>query len=1417
MITPQAVTQKQRKKARERYEALDPIARKVVQMASIIYEPVPRATLLSCMDTLGLKLNDINKPGGKRSHTAASFNDLLIPLFRSTLLETSMMGVVCSDAIVEIATRDAIIQDEFDSMVETLHHYMPVKQRFSTSGPRYFSSERQFIREVRIALYKEEGIEAIETLFQEYYAYGSRSVMLSITECINTIVNNPFDRDWFENLDDVDLQETILTTIVSSSVMDLNDVDEAIDTLAARCERDTPDMRSLLTYADLMLIRGDLEAAQSVIPKLPKAAEEVGYPLNGAIAFLKGDNNKAIVLFRETLALYRKMTGKRKVYFRMPVGFLFVLALIKDGTPESLKEAMEHVTIARKEKHWLSPTYNTIDTFLQIQQGTFSKKAMLLNETPGLLGDSWTVLLSALCIYWSDRDEAEQRLVPGVEALCDRARANGFLWFAMESAELLSRLTESSAPTTSTRWQIMADTLREGSDYESIVDLIAPQEAWEQSLVALTNLTGVMPTASGSAKGSTSRVIWTLTPMGNGYLIQPKEQSLGAKGGWNKGRPIALKRLRTATDEIPCLTPQDLRICSSYIKAESYGGYYNKTEYRWSEDAILGLVGHPLVFLEANPTTPIEVVKGSPELVVSKMKGGKLAISFSPKLPPYDNTIVTKETPTRIKIIEITTDHRRINEILGSKNKLEVPESAKEKVLEAIGSISSLVTVQSDIGGGMSNAEEVPPISTPHIHLLPSGEGLRLSILVAPFGSKGGSYYRPGIGGETVIAEVEGKRLQTTRDIKAEKKLTKEAIEACPTLREWEEVQGEWVIETAEASLELLLQLRELGEKAIVEWPQGEKMRISNTAGFGNLHMKLKSQNEWFNASGELRLPDGSVLEMQNLLRLLDQSTGRFVSLGDGQFLALTNEFRRRLEELRDYSEGTKTGLRFNKLTAPTLEDWIDDIGSMESDKAWKEQMARIQELRDYQPELPSTLQAELRDYQIEGFTWLARLAKWGVGACLADDMGLGKTLQTLALMLVRAPQGPTLAIAPTSVCMNWISEAQKFAPTLNPIQFGSGNRQKALDDLQPFDLVVCSYGLLQQEEVAEMLAKVQWQTIVLDEAQSIKNFATKRSQAAMNLQGEFKLLTTGTPIENHLGELWNLFRFINPGLLGSLDQFNQRYANAIERGLDKKVRDRLRKLIQPFILRRTKTQVLQELPSRTEIVLNAELSKEEMVFYEALRREVIAKLEESDVPAGQKHLQVLAEIMRLRRACCNTQLVKPEIAIPSSKLEVFANITTELLDNNHKALVFSQFVDHLALIRAYLDENNISYQYLDGSTPMKERKKRVDAFQAGEGDIFLISLKAGGTGLNLTAADYVIHMDPWWNPAVEDQASDRAHRMGQKRPVTIYRIVAKDTIEEKIVQLHQQKRELADSLLEGTELSAKMQTDDLIRLIQER
>jgi SNF2 family DNA or RNA helicase len=349
------------------------------------------------------------------------------------------------------------------------------------------------------------------------------------------------------------------------------------------------------------------------------------------------------------------------------------------------------------------------------------------------------------------------------------------------------------------------------------------------------------------------------------------------------------------------------------------------------------------------------------------------------------------------------------------------------------------------------------------------------------------------------------------------------------------------------------------------------------------------------------------------------------------------------------------------------------------------------------------------------------------------------------------------------------------------------------------------------------LLAAPDWHTIVLDEAQVIKNITTKRAQAAMSLKGNFKIITTGTPIENHLGEFYTLFNFINPGLLGSRERFNERFAIPIEKYQSRDARKRLKKLIQPLILRRTKAQVLEELPPRTEVLLQVEMTPEEAAFYEALRQQALVRLERDDAPASQKHIKILAEIMKLRRACCHPRLVMAESSLDSSKLELFGEVVAELLDNGHKALVFSQFVGHLALLREFLDVRKIDYRYLDGSTPTKERKKEVDAFQAGVGDLFLISLKAGGLGLNLTAADYVIHMDPWWNPAVEDQASDRAHRIGQQHPVTVYRLVTQHTIEEKIVKLHQEKRDLASSLLDGSDLSGKVSTEELLNLIRER
>ena len=519
---------------------------------------------------------------------------------------------------------------------------------------------------------------------------------------------------------------------------------------------------------------------------------------------------------------------------------------------------------------------------------------------------------------------------------------------------------------------------------------------------------------------------------------------------------------------------------------------------------------------------------------------------------------------------------------------------------------------------------------------------------------------------------------------------------------------------------------------------------------------------------------------------------------------------KKRLEELYTYTTSGKDGLHLNKFASVALGDFFEDVENLKTDKAWKEFQTRIEKTQVEDVIVPATLQADLRPYQEEGFRWMTRLAEWEGGACLADDMGLGKTIQTLAILLHRSQVGPALVICPVSVMGNWIAEAQRFAPTLNVKTLGTANRAQTLETLEAGDLLVSSYGLLQSEE--KLFIEKEFATIVLDEAHVIKNFATKTSKATMQLKASFRVALTGTPLQNHLGEIWNLFNFVNPGLLGSMQHFNDTFVKPD----NEHARKCLRKLIAPFILRRTKSAVLDELPPKTEIVKKIQLSEAEMAFYEALRRQAILNIESGEGNQGTKHLQVLAEITKLRQASCNTALVDANVNISSSKLTTFIEIVDELIENKHRALVFSQFVSHLGIVRKALDEKGIHYQYLDGSTPIPERERSVKKFQSGEGDLFLISLKAGGLGLNLTAADYVIHMDPWWNPAIEDQASDRAHRIGQTRPVTIYRLVAENTIEEKIIQLHNTKRDLAESLLEGSDQSARMSLNELVSLIQE-
>ncbi|MCA9698862.1 MAG: DEAD/DEAH box helicase, partial [Myxococcales bacterium] len=584
------------------------------------------------------------------------------------------------------------------------------------------------------------------------------------------------------------------------------------------------------------------------------------------------------------------------------------------------------------------------------------------------------------------------------------------------------------------------------------------------------------------------------------------------------------------------------------------------------------------------------------------------------------------------------------------------------------------------------------------------------------------------------------------------------------------------------------------------------KLQVPKQRELGDLDLKVGSGTNWLSVDASLICEEGVILSFR---QLIDDRAGRFVKLGDDHFVALSEQLRRRVDALAGLGSLHDDGLHASPVMLPVLEELAADLADPKFDAEAQSRLERLRALAATKVRKPRRFTAELRDYQRDGYAWMWRLAEAGFGACLADDMGLGKTVQALALLAQRSALGPALVVCPTSVVINWISECKRFAPTLRPqLLSDAGDRAALMQQLGPRDLLVCSYGILAGEH--EALAEIPFATAVFDEAHALKNERTKRARAARELQAGFRLALTGTPVENRVDELWSLFRVVVPGLLGSKAQFEARYANPIARG-EREAAGRLRSLLRPFILRRTKAQVLDELPARTEITLHVTPSADERAYYEALRRRSVDIIE---ADPKKKRFRILAEIAKLRQAAVDPRLLDADAAPGGSKIAALLEQIQALRDEGHRALVFTQFLGSMALVRRALQAAAIDHLELDGSTPAAERARRVAAFQGGEADVFLLSLRAGGVGMNLTGADYVLHLDPWWNPAVEDQATDRAHRIGQTRPVTVYRLISVGTIEEKILALHERKRELADDILDGLGGDEALDLDELMALL---
>ncbi len=591
--------------------------------------------------------------------------------------------------------------------------------------------------------------------------------------------------------------------------------------------------------------------------------------------------------------------------------------------------------------------------------------------------------------------------------------------------------------------------------------------------------------------------------------------------------------------------------------------------------------------------------------------------------------------------------------------------------------------------------------------------------------------------------------------------------------------------------------------------------RYKVRTGEPHVRVGISTNIDWFDLNLEIDI-DGIALSLKELRKAIRQNS-HYVRLADKSIAQLSDEWFKKFQHLFNFTETDDTSVKVSTHHATFIDKLFALVDDFQADEQFRQSVEKLGSFAGIvDVPLPRTLKGELRPYQKAGYNWLYFLQDYGFGGCLADDMGLGKTIQTLAVLLKDKERGnttPSLIVCPTSVVYNWEKEVQKFTPDLKVLIHAGIQRERDTDQFKNYDIILTSYGIMRRD--LPFLKDYGFHYVILDESQKIKNPSSQTAKAARLLRTRHRLVLTGTPVENNTIELWSQFAFLNPGLLGSLYYFKRAFSNPIEKKLDEGAAAFLRDMIFPFILRRTKEGVAQELPPKIEQTFYCAMNPEQEQLYAYWRDHYRAKILDSidQVGLNNSRMNVLEGLVKLRQIACHPYLVNKAIDEDSGKFESLKELTEEILAEHHKVLIFSQFVKMLKLMRGHFDDNGIPYEYLDGHTT--NRMQRVDRFQADpDVRVFLISLKAGGVGLNLTAADYVIHYDPWWNPAVEVQATDRAHRIGQDKKVFVYRLITKGSVEEKMLELQARKKKLVSDLITTDSSFFKSLTRDDIDIL---
>ena len=1172
-----------------------------------------------------------------------------------------------------------------------------------------------------------------------------------------------------------------------------------------------PDCEYVLYNRGLILLfRGEWKALEKLIQDINTPAASC---LKGILDIFRGHYQAGIDTFREGIELFRRdkkfnPAGLDFIQGTMPLFWFMALSKGRNEAATLEKSYRNGLIHFSDEISPLSPrVFEHLEVLLFLETQNIQKAIhMVKNSDPQTVID---LVINTIFSLHLDIKTGSFRRKKLQECLED-TREHDFTWLQMELNWLLSKIEENELKRDA--YSAEYEKIAEELGAVSLGSMYEPKELWASTLEQLDSFFNAKNKSTVQEFRAHKLAVYVELEPGL-EALEMKVKKRRKNGSWTPGRKINFQSMIQLGNWD--LSPREYNLLTCF-QDYLYDNYMqHRDEMNFQKKILELLIDFDDLYASDNHSLKLKLKKDSPRMFMEEGEDEiKISYNYFPMLG--EDFEVFRTAIDEYVLVEYTADQLEMFEHF-STPEMTFPASVSEQVLQFTEKFADIIPLETLLQSELKELPRKKGDATPHVQLFKENDEYALGWCVRPQAGSS-QLFHPGEGKEIYKIQMqEGETALLERDFIKEIALFEGSLEALALPQEHQISKHEWILPNDEKCLEVLLQIQDLKneQKVIVEWPKGQQLSLAST--FDSRHLKFhvsRGKNYWFDVEAEIESEDDLAISFKQLLALTEDSSKKFIQLSNQQFVGITDDLRKHLNTARAVLQKDKNNsYKMHAVAAPAMDEIMESAGYVSMDEYWQEAKDKFEKAKNIRPRLPKSLKAKLRPYQKKGFKWMMQLAEWGVGGCLADDMGLGKTIQALAVLCARKDMGPALVVAPASVTHNWLRETEKFAPGIKAEIFGPGDREEMLDNLGKGSLLICSYGLMHSE--IDRLEKVDFQMLLLDEAQAIKNFTTRRYKAAVRLQGEFRMATTGTPIENHLGELWSLFNFLNPGMLGTTTHFKDKFAKAINSG-EEEALQRLKKLVQPFIMRRHKDQVLKDLPPKTEINHTVALTKEEKALYEGMRRLSLDKIQKTmdQRKNGQNHITVLAELTKLRRACCHPSLVNSQLKMKGSKLESLKELVTSLIENDHKVLVFSQFVDFLKIVRHWMDQSAINYQYLDGSTPVKKREKAVQAFQNGDGEAFLISLKAGGVGLNLTAADYVLILDPWWNPAVESQAADRAHRMGQKKPVTVYRFVTENTIEEKIIELHKTKQELAESLLQGSDKAGKISTHDLIELL---